>query len=291
MECPPGLVRKAVRDGNNSPTANNDEAGGHNQIFVMIKVPVPHPLVAVNGEAKPIRLSAGDLIVATRGAHTLRDPLTTPAVNISDLVRGRVAGKEGVIRAGGKGRITRFVCGGVQFESGVANPLLGILPPVLHVRASDSEEPAWLRPTVDHVLMELGGGAGAEEVVTRLTDILFIQAVRWYFEENADSAEFGWLAAARDEQIGRALALLHAHPAKRWTIASLARAVALSRSAFAGKFTELIGEPPLRYLTRLRIHGAARRLSSSDDKVSAIAEAAATNRWQHSPGPLSGTRG
>jgi len=229
----------------------------------------------LDGEAKRTRFSAGDLIVVTRGAHTLRDAPTTPAVDFFDLIKGRVADKDGVIRIGGKGSIARFVCGGVQFENGAANPLLAVLPPVLHVKPSENGKPAWLRPTVEHVLAEVhGGGGGAAEVVTRLTDVLLIQAVRWYFQRNVESAEFGWLAAVRDQQIGQALALLHAHPAEHWTIASLARGVALSRSAFAGKFTELIGEPPLRYLTRLRIHAAARSLSSSDDKVSAIAEAA-----------------
>jgi AraC-like DNA-binding protein len=163
----------------------------------------------------------------------------------------------------------------MQFENEGTSPLLAVLPRLLHVKATQDRGRSWLRLTVEHVLSELdSGSAGAGEVVTRLTDILFIQAVRRYFEENADTAESGWLVAVRDQQIGRALALLHSHPAEPWTIASLARGVALSRSAFAGKFTELIGEPPLHYLTRLRINAAARCLSSTDDKVSAIAEAA-----------------
>jgi AraC-like DNA-binding protein len=231
-------------------------------------------VLQLNGEPKPTRFSGGDLVVVTRGAHTLRDAPTTPAVDFFDLIEGRGAGKDGVIRIGARGPIARFVCGGVQFENGAANPLLAVLPPVLHVKASEKGKPEWLRPIVDQVLAEVdGASAGSAEVVTRLTDVLLIQAVRWYFQENVESAEFGWLAAVRDQQIGRALALLHAHPAERWTIASLAHGVALSRSAFASKFTELIGEPPLHYLTRLRIDAAARQLRSSDEKLSAIADA------------------
>jgi AraC-like DNA-binding protein len=162
----------------------------------------------------------------------------------------------------------------MQFENGPTNPLLAVLPPLLHVKAKEVRGHSSLRRTVEHILSDLGSdGTGAEETVTRLADILFIQAVCWYFEKNADTAEFGLLAAVRDRQIGRALALLHGHPAEPWTIASLARRVALSRSAFASKFTELMGEPPLHYLTRLRIDDAARRLHSSDDKLSAIAAA------------------
>jgi transcriptional regulator GlxA family with amidase domain len=127
---------------------------------------------------------------------------------------------------------------------------------------------------LDHIFSELdGAGAGAAEVITRLADVLFIQAVRWYFEESADTRKIGWLAAARDQQIGRALELLHAHPGEAWTVASLAQRVALSRSALADKFTQLIGEPPLRYLTRVRIDTAARHLRSSDDTLRAIATA------------------
>jgi AraC-like DNA-binding protein len=162
----------------------------------------------------------------------------------------------------------------MQFESS-ANPLLAVLPSLLHVRATREGRSPWLRLTTEHVLSELDGGrAGAAEVVTRLADILFIQAVRAYFDEKADTAESGWLAAVRDRQIGQALALLHGQPHQPWTIASLARHLGLSRSSFAARFTELVGEPPLRYLTRLRINAAAVRLRSTDDKLSAIAEAA-----------------
>src|SRR5262249_58642734 len=98
--------------------------------------------------------------------------------------------------------------------------------------------------------------------------ILFIQALRAYFDENADIAEAGWLAAVRDQQIGRALALLHGHLHQPWTVTSLAHHLAVSRSAFAAKFRELVGEPPLHYLTRLRINAAAVRLRSTDAKLS-----------------------
>jgi len=230
----------------------------------------------LKGEPKPIPFSAGDLVVVTRGdAHTIGSVPLTPAVNFFDLVECKTAGKDQTIRAGGKGPVTRFVCGGMQFENGATNPLLAVLPPLLHVKATEDRGRSWLRLTVEHVLSELdSGSAGATEVVTRLTDILFIQAVRWYFKKNSDIAKTGWLAAVRDQQIGRALALLHAKPNEPWTISSLAHSVALSRSALASKFRELLGEPPLRYLTRLRLDAAARRLRSSDDKLSAIAAAA-----------------
>src|SRR5262245_23038445 len=163
----------------------------------------------------------------------------------------------------------------MQFDDARTNPVLAVLPPLLHVKGAKGGARPWLRFTLEHIQAELdSGGAGAAEVVTRLADILFIQAVRSYFEDQADTAELGWLGAVRDEQIGRALALLHESPQKPWTIDSLSHDLALSRSAFAERFTKLVGEPPLRYLTRLRINVAATRLRSNPEKLRAVAAAA-----------------
>jgi transcriptional regulator GlxA family with amidase domain len=93
-------------------------------------------------------------------------------------------------------------------------------------------------------------------------------------DENIDLAESGWLAALRDKQIGKALILLHDKPHQPWTVAGLADRVALSRSSFAARFTQLVGEPPLRYLTRLRLNAASARLRSGNDKLRVIAGAA-----------------
>jgi AraC-like DNA-binding protein len=226
--------------------------------------------------AKPMRLSAGDFVIVTRGdAHTLRDAQATPIVDFFDLAKRHTPDDHGVFRVGDKGPITRLVCGGMQFENVATDPLLAVLPPLLRVKRTAEGARHWLDLTVEHILAELdSGGAGAKEIVIRLADILFIQAVRAYFQENADAAEFGWLAAVRDPQIGQALAMLHSHPHQPWTVASLARRLAISRSAFAARFTELVGEPPFRYLVRLRINGAASRLRTSDDKLSVIATSA-----------------
>jgi AraC-like DNA-binding protein len=231
-------------------------------------------LLQLKGVETPVSLSAGDFVVVTRGdAHILRDASSTPAVDLFGLAKSCSPDRNAAFRAGGKGAITRLVCGGMQFESGT-NPLLAFLPPLLHVKGIEEGGLPWLRLTTEHILSELDGGRpGAAEVVNRLADILFIQALRAYFDENADIAEAGWLAAVRDQQIGRALALLHGHLHQPWTVDSLAHHLAVSRSAFAAKFRELVGEPPLHYLTRLRINAAAVRLRSTDDKLSVIAKA------------------
>jgi AraC-like DNA-binding protein len=163
----------------------------------------------------------------------------------------------------------------MQSENGATDPLLAVLPPLIHFKKGGEDAAQGLRTTVSHIFEELGSGrSGAAAVVTRLADILFMQAVRAYLDENIDTAESGWLAALRDQQIGRALVLLHDKPHLPWTVAEIADRVALSRSAFAAKFTELVGEPPLRYLTRLRLNAATARLRSGNDKLSVIAAAA-----------------
>jgi len=229
----------------------------------------------MKAERKPVRLSAGDFIVVTHGdAHILRDRPETAVVDFFKLVQRHPHGMDRVFRAGGEGPVTKFVCGSMQFENGDTNPLVVILPPLLHVKATEQGARPWLDLTVKHVLAELDSGdIGMAEVVTRLVDILFIQAVRSHFEENADTAEFGWLAAVRDERIGPALALLHSQLDKPWTTDSLARQVAMSRSTFANAFTKLVGEPPIRYLTRIRLHAAATRMRSSGDGLKAVAAA------------------
>jgi AraC-like DNA-binding protein len=224
----------------------------------------------VKGLAEPIKLSQGDFVVLVRGdAHRIRNRVSTPVLDFFDVLKTHKPDGNQVFHLGGKGAVTSFVCGGAEFEAGASNPLIAILPPVLHIKRTEGR---WLELTTQQILAELeGDGLGMTEIMTRLTDVLFMGAVRTYFDRNKETAESGWLAAVRDEQIGRALAMLHRNPQETWTVDSLARRVALSRSAFAAKFRELLGEPPLHYLTRLRINNAAMRLRSSDAKLRAIA--------------------
>jgi AraC-like DNA-binding protein len=229
--------------------------------------------VQVAGDTPAIELVAGDFVVVPRGdAHIMSDSATSAVVDFFELAKRSAPDKKGVFRAGGGGAITKLVCGGLQFENGATDPLVAVLPALIHVKGKGGTGATWLHGIVSQVLEELNSSsAGAQAVVTRLADILFIKAVRSYFEESFDTVPYGWLAALRDPHIGRTLAQLHSHPREAWTLASLAREVALSRSVFAEKFTQLVGEPPLHYLKRLRLNAAAVRLRSTNDKLSAIA--------------------
>jgi len=107
-------------------------------------------------------------------------------------------------------------------------------------------------------------------VLSKLSEVLFVEAIRRYLA-NAPSEQTGWLAAARDPEIGRTLALLHRNPAEPWTLATLAREVGISRSVLADRFRHYMGEPPMSYLTRWRLQLGARMLKSSSRSVADIA--------------------
>ena len=111
---------------------------------------------------------------------------------------------------------------------------------------------------------------GGEELITRLADILVIQAIRSWIEEDP-AAQTGWLGALQDPQIGQALLLIQRDPARAWTVASLAAEVAMSRSAFAARFTELVGEAPMHYLTKWRMHTALTWLRDDEASLSDVA--------------------
>ena len=104
----------------------------------------------------------------------------------------------------------------------------------------------------------------------RLADILVIQAIRSWIEQDP-AAQTGWLGALRDPQIGRAISLIHRDPARAWTVASLADEVAMSRSAFAARFAELVAEPPMHYVTRWRMHAAVTWLQEGDATLGELA--------------------
>jgi len=148
----------------------------------------------------------------------------------------------------------------VRFDHPAARELVVLLPRLLHLDASRGTEAEWLQATLRLIAAESTTlRPGGETVITRLSDILVIQAIRAWIEDDP-AAQTGWLGALRDPQIGHAISLIHRHPARSWTLASLAAEVAMSRSAFAARFTQVAGEPVMGYLTRWRMHLAREQL-------------------------------
>jgi AraC-like DNA-binding protein len=174
------------------------------------------------------------------------------------------------MRYGGGGAATRFVCGYLACDPRVCRPLFSALPRMLRVSIGD--EAAWLLQMLRVGVQEsTAQGPGARSLLAKLAELMFVEAIRRFaLAQPADQR--GWLAGLRDRHVGRALALLHGKPAHAWTVDGLAREVALSRSAFAERFVELIGEPPMQYLTRWRLALAAQRLRNGNDTIARIAE-------------------
>jgi len=226
----------------------------------------------LDGE-EAVRVEAGDLIIIPHGrGHVLSDAENTPAVPLNQLLKSRTSDGCHLMRYGGGGARTLMTCGSFNFEASAGNPVLGILPAVIHIRGNEPGVRQWLDPTLKMLAWEARNPtSGSRTMIDRLTDIIFVQAVRaWANQRPAGQA--GWLGALRDRQIGAALELIHGDPARNWTLSTLAGTVAMSRSSFAARFSALIGEPPLSYITRWRMYMAMDLLMTENLTVSEVSE-------------------
>jgi AraC-like DNA-binding protein len=205
----------------------------------------------------------GHLLVSGPGA-TVEDLFALPRVEVSDRYER--------LRHGGGGPATNLICAVVRFDHPAARQLLALLPSVIRVEEWASPQLEWLQSTLRLMAAEARElRPGGETVVTRLADVLVIQTIRAWIDKDP-AARTGWLGALRDPQIGRGLALIHRDPARAWTVASLAGEAAMSRSAFAARFTELVGEPAMQYVTRWRMHLALERLKEDETPLAELAE-------------------
>jgi AraC-like DNA-binding protein len=229
--------------------------------------------VATVAGCDPLPLAAGDVVLLPHGdAHVMasaRDVTALPAWELySTPPPGEVVG----LRCGGGGDVTRLVCGFLACEKGLCNPLLESLPSILRVNVRADPTTAWIEASLSfgasEVVAQRSGGA---TVLAKLSELLFVEGVRRYIE-SLPPEQTGWLAGVRDRFVGRALALLHARPAHAWSVEELGREVGLSRSALADRFTALLGQPPMQYLTRWRLQLAAQKLRSGQGSVASIAE-------------------
>lgn len=172
---------------------------------------------------------------------------------------------------GGSGEPARFVCGYFGCDARPFNPILAGLPRMLHVRASSARSELFKDlvrlAREERESKRLGG----ETILSKLSEVMFLQAVREYIETLPDEST-GWLSALRDRHISEALRLMHARPEAPWTVERLSREVGMSRSVFAARFTELMGSPPMQYLANWRLQCAARLL---ENQGVSIAQAAA----------------
>lgn len=217
-------------------------------------------------------LRPGDLALVPHGqGHRLSSETGVAAAKLFDLPREQVSDRYEILRHGGGGAATTMICAVVRFDHPAAQHLVRLLPKLIRVDAWDSSEMEWIQSTLRFLAAEARElRAGGETIITRLADILVVQAIRaWIASDPA--AQTGWFGALRDKQIGRAIALIHRDPAGDWTLASLAARVGMSRSAFAARFTRLVGEPAMQYATRWKMLAALMWLKEEDLPLGVLA--------------------
>jgi AraC-like DNA-binding protein len=219
-----------------------------------------------------VQLQEGDIIVFPHGdAHILSSSRGMRGPTSLETYRRRPGTQMpfGLREEGKGGPRTQMVCGFLGCDLSPFNPLLSTLPRTLKV--SSREGGGWLEALARLAVSESEGRrTGGETVLARASELMFVEVVRRHLAM-LPPEQTGWLAGLRDPFVGKALALLHDRPADAWTVESLAKEVALSRSALAERFTHLVGEAPMQYLTRGRMQLAATLLRSRDMGVFEVA--------------------
>jgi len=204
--------------------------------------------------------------------HLMGSDLSLPPVAGGDVIQPPKDGGLFSIHHGGAGGRTRMVCGFLGCASAEGNPVLSTLPPLLKLDVEQAGSAEWIRSTFQYAAEEVSAGRpGSETVLAKLSELLFVEAVRSYAATLPDD-ETGWLAGLRDPYVARALALLHRDITRRWTVDDLGCEVGLSRSALADRFIRLIGQPPMHYLIRWRLQVAAQKLRNTSASLAQIAE-------------------
>lgn len=237
--------------------------------------------VLIDSQERHHRLRRGDVVILPHGAgHRAAEPVDTPTPVVFDLAHEYISRQYAILRYGGPpstetpkqpSKQTDLVCGVVQFDHPAARSLIEMLPEIIHIDAAHAAGWQWFPSLLALMSNETQAArAGGEAVVTRLCDILVIQAIRWWID-NDPGAQTGWLGALRDPAIGESIAAIHRDPSVDWTVQTLAERVAMSRSAFSARFSELVGESPMTYVTKWRMYVATDLLREQKQSIAQVA--------------------
>jgi AraC-like DNA-binding protein len=223
-------------------------------------------------DGERITLDAGDIVIFPHGdAHILEYGPPTKSVDIVKELARAVSHGLKLAHMGGGGEVARFICGYMACEPRLSQVFLSGLPPVFKVPIRNDASGRWLENSIRFSVNEADTSrAGGEAVLAKLSEVLFVETLRAYIA-HLPAEQTGWLAGARDSEVGKTLALMHRNPAHPWTIASLAKETGLSRSVLAERFRHYLNEPPMAYLTRWRLQLGAQMLASTSYSVSQIA--------------------
>ena len=223
-------------------------------------------------DGERVALEAGDLVSFPHGhGHRLGSGPPVAPIDAGAALPGVLERGLELLHLGGGGAASRFICGFLACDPLLSQAFLGGLPPLIKVNIRTDPSGQWLENSLRFSVTQAANReAGAGAMLARLAEAVFAETVRRYVRD-LPSDQTGWLAGARDIEVGKALTLLHHRPAHPWTVAELARETGLSRTVLSERFRHFLGESPIAYLTRWRLLLAARALTDTSHGVAQIA--------------------
>ncbi|HEU0027501.1 MAG TPA: AraC family transcriptional regulator [Ktedonobacterales bacterium] len=222
-----------------------------------------------------LQVSAGEVVILPYGhVHTMSSMSSAQPwrpVPITSVMPSPPWGPFSMINSGSGGARTSVVCGYLQCDDPIFEPVMGTLPPLFSVRPPAGPAAAWVAASIQYALdASTAPHPTRQSVAVRLPELVFSEMLRLYVESKPQ-LETGWLAALRDPVVGPALLELHAEPSRKWTVEELARRVASSRSTLNERFSRLLGRAPMQYLSEWRLQVAAGLLRSTTLSAALVA--------------------
>ena len=220
-----------------------------------------------------VYLKPGELALMPRGeGHFISSDVSVNCQPFFEIPVSKINDRFEFMRYGGGGDKTLLTCGVLSFDHIVGEKLIAQLPPLIHMKSDGGQLESTLKALIQLMSEEAEMlGVGGETVVAHLADIIVIKAIRYWIEHSPEASK-GWLGALRHPKIGKALAVMHAHPETAWTIDRLAAQAGMSRSGFSAKFTEVIGVSAKQYLTEWRMNLARMKIMQSPVPLIELAE-------------------
>ena len=245
-------------------------ARGPRHVIIYHLLTEGHAYVELDGER--VALAAGDIVTFPHGhGHLLGGGAKVAPLDVGETLPRVLARGLELLRLGGGGTSARFICGFLACDPQLSKAFLSGLPPLVKVNIHDTASGQWLENSLRFSVAQAANHeAGASVMLTKLSEVVFAETLRRYVRDLPEG-QTGWLAGARNAEVGRALAMLHQSPTRPWTVANLAREVGVSRTVLADRFRHFLGESPMAYLTRWRLQLGARALTESSRSVAEIA--------------------
>lgn len=232
-------------------------------------------LVSFEDSATTYSLAAGEVMLLPRGSGCIiQDQASSEIVDFLKVQTGTPPRGE-IWHYGGGGALTSILMGCFEFDMHIKNPLIESLPGVIYLKGDQLRSEPWLDTTLRFLASETANNRpGSDILIGRLTDMFFIQVVRAFMMQHKDCDKTtGFLKGLSDPEIGHALRLIHETPSAPWTVATLAKQVGLSRTAFAVKFAQILNQTPIDYLTAWRMQEAVSLMEKGEESTSAISSA------------------